>query len=86
VIRTLSPARQESSPSNIGPWRGSTIRANRVLQEGGVVRFVADYCRNVQSTSGHQIAFVSSLAGDRDRKTNFVYRHENSALLCATAS
>jgi short-subunit dehydrogenase len=46
-----------------------------------ITRFLARLLPQIEaSSSGHRIAFVSSVAGDRGRKTNFVYGAAKAAL------
>jgi hypothetical protein len=75
--RSCGPSDEPSRAAYDPDHADRTLGANY----GGVVRFVARLLPHVQAASGHRIAFVSSVAGDRGRKTNFVYGHENSALL-----
>jgi NAD(P)-dependent dehydrogenase (short-subunit alcohol dehydrogenase family) len=47
---------------------------------GAVARFLARLLPQIAASSGHRIVFVSSVAGDRGRKTNFVYGAAKAAL------
>lgn len=45
-----------------------------------ITRFLARLLPRIEAGNGHRIVFVSSVAGDRGRKTNFVYGAAKAAL------
>jgi short-subunit dehydrogenase len=58
------------------------LHAERIFAAnyGAITRFVARLLPAIEASSGHRIVFVSSVAGDRGRKTNFVYGAAKAAL------
>ncbi len=56
--------------------------ADLILQSnyGAIARFVARLLPQIQAEAGHRIVFISSVAGDRGRKTNYVYGAAKAAL------
>lgn len=47
---------------------------------GAIAHLLARLLPAIEASSGHRIVFVSSVAGDRGRKTNFVYGAAKAAL------
>lgn len=58
------------------------VEAERIFAAnyGAITRFLARLLPQIEAGGGHRIIFISSVAGDRGRKTNFVYGAAKAAL------
>jgi decaprenylphospho-beta-D-erythro-pentofuranosid-2-ulose 2-reductase len=58
------------------------VEAERIFAAnyGAITRFLARLLPQIEVDNGHRIVFISSVAGDRGRKTNFVYGAAKAAL------
>jgi NAD(P)-dependent dehydrogenase (short-subunit alcohol dehydrogenase family) len=58
------------------------VQADRILAANysGTIRFLSRLLLRIEGSSGHRIVLVSSIAGDRGRRTNFIYGAAKAAL------
>jgi decaprenylphospho-beta-D-erythro-pentofuranosid-2-ulose 2-reductase len=69
-----------SDGADRAPYDPASAELILATNYGALTRFLARLLPRIEVGRGHRIVFVSSVAGDRGRKTNFVYGAAKAAL------
>lgn len=69
-----------SEGADRAPYDPASAEVILAANYSAITRFLARLLPRIEAGSGHRIVFVSSVAGDRGRKANFVYGAAKAAL------